>query len=113
MIFKCFKCDKNVMVDDNIPLINRADLTIEQCNHCGAKYKVRQYKKARANMRRNILKINYDDSGFGIWFDGTHGEIITGIAIVIKRLQEDGMPLEEAIDWIRDYVENYKHESEE
>lgn len=35
-------------------------------------------------MRRNILKINYDDSNFSIWFDGTHGEIITGIAIVIK-----------------------------
>lgn len=70
-------------------------------------------------MTRNILKINYDDSGFDIWFDGTHGVIITGIAIVIKRLQDDGMPLEEAIDWIRDYVENYKfvenykHESEE
>ena len=69
--------------------------------------------KARNNMTRNILKINYDDSGFDIWFDGTHGEIITGIAIVVKRLQDDGMPLEEAIDWIRDFVENYKHESEE
>ena len=64
-------------------------------------------------MTRNILKINYNDPGFGIWFDGTHGEIITGIAIVIKRLQDDGMPLEEAIDWIRDYVEKYKHESED
>ena len=64
-------------------------------------------------MRRNILKINCDDSNFGTWFDGTHGEIITGIAIVIKRLQDDGMPLEESIDWIRDFVENYKHESEE
>ena len=64
-------------------------------------------------MTRDILKINYDDFGFDIWFDGTHGEIITGIAIVIKRLQDDGMPLQESIDWIRDYVENYKHESEE
>lgn len=65
-------------------------------------------------MEREILKINYDDaSGFDIWFDGTHGEIITGIAIVIKRLQDDGMPLEEAIDWIKDFVENYKHEREE
>ena len=64
-------------------------------------------------MERNILKINYDDSNFSIWLDGTHGEIITGIAIVIKRLQDDGMPLEEAIDWIRDYVEKYEHEREE
>ena len=64
-------------------------------------------------MIRNILKINYNDPGFGIWFDGTHGEIITGIAIVIKRLQDDGMPLEEAIDWIRDFVEKYEHKSEE
>ena len=64
-------------------------------------------------MERNILKINYDDSNFRIWLDGTHGEIITGIAVVIKRLQDDGMPLEEAIDWIRDYVEKYEHKSEE
>ena len=40
-------------------------------------------------------------------------KIITGIAIVVKRLQDDGMPLEEAIDWIKDFVENYKHESGE
>ena len=50
MTFKCFKCDKNVMVDDNIPLINRADLTIEQCKHCGAEYKVRQYKNGRVTI---------------------------------------------------------------
>ena len=50
MIFKCFKCDKNIMVDDIKPLVNRADLTIEQCNHCGAKYKVRQYKNGRVTI---------------------------------------------------------------
>ena len=64
-------------------------------------------------MERKILKINYGDSVFYIWSDGTPGEIITGIDIVIKRLQDDGMPLEEAIDWIKDFVENYKHESED
>lgn len=61
-------------------------------------------------MTRNILKINYDDSNFSIWFDGTHGEIITGIAIAIKRLQDDGMLLEEAIDWIREVVAAYESE---
>ena len=50
MVFKCFRCDKNVMVDDNIPLINRADLTIEQCEYCGSKYKVRQYKNGRVTV---------------------------------------------------------------
>ena len=50
MIFRCFKCDKNVMVDDNIPAVNRADMTIEQCNHCGVEYKVRQYKNGRVTI---------------------------------------------------------------
>ena len=50
MVFKCFRCDKNVIVDDVKPLINRADLTIEGCKHCGAEYKVRQYKNGRVTI---------------------------------------------------------------
>ena len=50
MIFKCFKCDKNIIVEDIKPLINRADLTIEQCKHCETKYKVRQYKNGRVTI---------------------------------------------------------------
>lgn len=50
MIFKCFKCDKNVMFDDVKPLVNRADLSIEECKRCGAKYKVRQYKNGRVTI---------------------------------------------------------------
>ena len=50
MIFKCFSCDNKLMFEDVKPLINRADLTIEQCKHCGAEYKVRQYKNGRVTI---------------------------------------------------------------
>lgn len=50
MIFKCFTCKGMVMFDDIKPLVNRADLSIEECKHCGAKYKVRQYKNGRVTI---------------------------------------------------------------
>lgn len=50
MIFKCFSCNKRVMFDDVKPLVNRADLSIEECKHCGSKYKVRQYKNGRVTI---------------------------------------------------------------
>ena len=50
MIFKCFTCNKRVMFDDVKPLVNRADLSIVQCEHCEAEYKVRQYKNGRATI---------------------------------------------------------------
>ena len=50
MIFKCFSCDNKLMFEDVKPLINRADLTIEQCENCEAKYKVRQYKNGRVTI---------------------------------------------------------------
>ena len=50
MIFKCFSCDNKLMFEDVKPLINRADLTIEQCENCETKYKVRQYKNGRVTI---------------------------------------------------------------
>ena len=58
---------------------------------------------------RKIVEINYDNSGFDIDLDGTHGEIMTGIAIVIKRLESDGLSPEIAINFIKEFVEAYEH----
>ena len=50
MIFKCFKCDKNVMVGDVKPLINKADLTIEGCKALRSEVQGRQYKNGRVTI---------------------------------------------------------------
>ena len=61
MIFKCFVCDQNVIVDDLRQLFQEAEVPITECKHCGARYETKQFKNRKTNIVIILRKNESED----------------------------------------------------